>query len=421
MKEPFAWDHYSDQPAIIRDKKLKRRMRLSALPSLIKTFGIALFSLPLAVLTMPYLRHRSVFGEDFFGMGVNLDKEPLLTPSLVEELGVQRLLIRIPMWEMERLSEYVAFIRTFEGKHVTVALLQDREHITDLVLTRQHFSAVFDALEGVCDTYVIGSTINRAKWGFFSVNEYLDFYAVAYGLKQTRYPRVNLIGSQVIDFEYHYTAHTLLNLKKIRYDAIGTLLYVDRRGAPENTQMGFNLIEKIRLLASLSQLSRKSSGEIVITETNWPITGTAPYAPTSETECVSEEAYASYMVRYHLLAFASQSVTAIYWHQLIAPGYGLIDNRHGIRKRSAFDAYRTLLSQMKDASFVGYGIKRGRHTLLCETPSGVLHVEWMEQGSLSVALTEAVEVTYRDGAHETTDVLALSEAPLYYTTPMEGE
>ncbi len=419
MKTPFAWDHYSDQPAIIRDKKLKRRMRLSALPSLLKTFGVALLSLPAAVLAMPYTPHRSITGEHFFGMGVNLDKESALTPQLIEELGVQRLLVRIPLWETERLEEFVSFIRSLTGCHITVALLQDREHITDLNLTRDHFARVFGALEGICDTYVIGSTINRAKWGFFSVNEYLDFYAVAYTLKTTLFPDLKLIGSNVIDFEYHYTAHTLFNLKKIRYDALGSLLYVDRRGAPENTQMGFNLIEKIRLLASLCRLSSKSNGEIVITETNWPITGTAPYAPTSEHECVSEETYASYMVRYYLLAFASQAVSSVYWHQLIAPGYGLIDNREGIRKRNAYEAYRTMLSQMKEASFVGYGIKRGRHTLLCETPRGVLHVEWMESGVLEVPLTDAVTVTTRDGLSETTDTLRLGEAPLYYTTPME--
>jgi hypothetical protein len=420
MKEPFAWDHYSDQPAIIRDKKLKRKMRLSALPSLLKTFAAALLSLPAAVLAMPYTPHRSITGEHFFGMGVNLDKESSLTPELVRELGSERLMVRIPLWEMERLEEYVSFIRTLQGCHITVAILQDREHITDPEMTRDHFSAIFTALSGACDTYVIGSTINRAKWGFFSVNEYLDFYAIAFELKRASFPHLKLIGSNVIDFEYHYTAHTLFNLKKIRYDAVGSLLYVDRRGAPENAQIGFNLIEKIRLLASLCYMSRKSSGEIVITETNWPITGTAPYAPTSETECVSEEAYASYMVRYYLLAFASQAVSTVYWHQLIAPGYGLIDNRNGIRKRCAYDAYRTMLSQMRNASFVGYGIKRGRHTLLCETSRGVLHVEWMENGTMEVPLTETVEVTHRDGMSETTDTLSLCEAPLYYTTPMEA-
>lgn len=421
MKTPFAWDYYSDQPAIIRDKKLKRKMRLSALPSLIKTFLIAAVTLPFSVLTIPYLPHRRIDGDRFFGMGVNLDKEPSLSPGLVRELGVKNLLIRIPLWEIDRLDEYVAFVRNFEGCTVTIALLQDREHITDLPMTREHFKAIFTALSGICDTYVIGSTINRAKWGFFSVNEYLDFYGIAFDLKKTCFPHLKLIGSNVIDFEYHYSAHTLFNFKNIRYDAVGSLLYVDRRGAPENSQMGFNLIEKIRLLASLARLSPKCDGEIVITETNWPITGTAPYAPTSETECVDEESYASYMVRYHLLAFASQSVNSVFWHQLVAPGYGLIDNRDGIRKRSAFDAYRTMLSQMADASFVGYGVKRGRHTLLCETLRGVLHVEWLEEGSMEIALTQTVTVTTRDGISMDTDTLLLGESPIYYTTPLENE
>lgn len=420
MKQPFAWDHYSDQPAIIKDKTLKRSMRRSALFSLIKTFLIAIVTLPIAVFAIPFLQRRTVTGEHFFGMGVNLDKEPHLAPYLLEELGIHNILIRIPLWEMNRLHEYVTFIRSFENKHITVALLQDREHITSTDMSRDHFIQIFEALEGICHTYIIGSTINRSKWGFFSVNEYLNFYAIAYHLKQTRFPKLKLIGSNVIDFEYHFSAHTLFNFKKIRYDAIGSLLYVDRRGAPENFQMGFNLVEKIRLLASLAQMSPKSNGEIIITETNWPIKNTAPYAPTSETECVSEEDYANYLVRYHLLAFASQHASSVYWHQLIAPGYGLIDNREGvIRKRNAFSAYKTMVEQLREGSLVGYGMKRGRHTMLMQTPKALLHIEWLESGTLEISLTEPVEVIYRDGVHEQTDILHLSPAPLYYTTSLE--
>ena len=419
MREPFAWDRCSDQPAIIRDRALKRKMRRGALPSLIKTFLTAIVALPAAIIAIPFLKRREIAAESFFGMGVNLDKEPNLTPHLLDELGVKRLLIRIPLWEMERLHEYVTFIRNLQGRHIIVALLQDREHITSAALCRDHFMQIFKALEGLCDTYVIGSTINRAKWGIFSVNEYLDFYAVAYALKRERFTHLKLIGSNVIDFEYHYSAHTLFNLKNIRYDAVGSLLYVDRRGAPENTQMGFNLIEKIRLLASLAHLSPKSTGEIVITETNWPITGTAPYAPTSEYECVSEEEYASYMVRYHLLAFASQHASGVYWHQLIAPGYGLIDNRVGIRKRSAFYAYKTMLAQLGEASFIGYGEKRGRHTLLCSTPHGLMHVEWLESGSMEIHLPRSVKGTTRDGETFTADVLTLSSSPIYYITAVD--
>lgn len=421
MKQPFSWDHYSDQPAIIKDKTLKRAMRRSALPSLIKTFLISLITLPIAIFTVPFLPHRRINGEKFFGMGVNLDKEPHTTPYLIDELGVQKLLIRIPLWEMDRLHEYVTFIRSFENKQITVALLQDREHITSADMSRDHFIQIFEALNGICDTYVIGSTINRAKWGFFSVNEYLDFYAVAYSLKKMRFPHLKLIGSNVIDFEYHFSAHTLFNFKNIRYDAIGTLLYVDRRGAPENTQLGFNLVEKIRLLASLAKMSPKSNGELIITETNWPIKNTAPYAPTSEHECVSEEDYADFMVRYHLLAFASQHASSVYWHQLIAPGYGLVDNREGvIRKRKGFNAYKTMFQQMNNASMVAYGIKRGRHTMLCETPRGLLHIEWLESGKLDVPLTESVEVITRDGERFQSDILPLSSAPIYYTTPLES-
>ena len=377
MKPPFNWDHYSDQPSVIKDKALKRAMRRSALPSLIKTFLIALITIPFALLLMPFIKNRTISGEDFFGMGVNLDKEPNTTPYLLDELGVKKLLIRIPLWEMDRLHEYVTFIRSFAGKEITVALLQDREHITSPDMSRDHFIQIFEALEGVCHTYIIGSTINRAKWGFFSVNEYLDFYSVAYELKQTRFRHLKLIGSNVIDFEYHFSAHTLFNAAKIRFDAIGSLLYVDRRGAPENTQMEFNLMGKINLLSTLISLSPKASNELIITETNWPIQNTAPYAPTSEHECVSEEDYSDYMVRYHLLAFASQKVSSVYWHQLIAPGYGLIDNRNGvIRKRSAFEAYRTMLSHLSDAKFIDFYHRTDEYNLICSTPRGELEVAW---------------------------------------------
>ena len=190
------------------------------------------------------------------------------------------------------------------------------------------------------------------------------------------FPHLKLIGSNVIDFELHFTAHTLFNFQNIHFDALGSLLYVDRRGAPENTQMGFNLMGKINLLSTLMSLSPKTANELIITETNWPIKNTAPYAPTSEHECVSEEDYAAFMVRYYLIAFASQKVSCVYWHQLIAPGYGLIDNREGIRKRSAFDAYKTMLSHLSDAQFLRYHNHGENYSLECATPRGNLNIQW---------------------------------------------
>ncbi len=77
-------------------------------------------------------------------------------------------------------------------------------------------------------------------------------------------------------------------------------MYVDRRGSPYNTQYGiFDTKNKIDLLYSLTKLSWKTSNEIYITEVNWPISNTAPYAPTSEHECVSEDDYKKFMLEYH--------------------------------------------------------------------------------------------------------------------------
>lgn len=91
----------------------------------------------------------------------------------------------------------------------------------------------------------MGTTINRAKWGFFAVKEYLEFFKIAQDLRDEKYKDLKLIGPSTIDFEYYYNIRAMFNLYNIKYDKISSLLYVDRRGAPCNTQYIF-LIQKIR-------------------------------------------------------------------------------------------------------------------------------------------------------------------------------
>ena len=412
MKAPFIWDPYSDQPYQLKDRAFKKQMRRRHLGSLIVTVLTALIILPLSYIFMPFLRQRKIDSSHFFGMSVNLDKEAQLTPELIEELGVKSLLIRLPLWEMDRLDEYVGFVRQFQGKKLIINVMQDREHIKDLTLFKQHISAVFESLSPYAATFQIGSTINRAKWGFFSVNEYLKFYKIAYDVKNTNYPNLKLIGPSVIDFEYHFTAHALFNLVSLRFDALSALLYVDRRGAPENSQMGFDLTRKINLLSSMAKLSPKTGSELYLTETNWPLTGTAPYAPTSEHECIDEEEYANFMVRYYLLAFASQQVDAVFWHQLIAPGYGLIDNREGFRKRSAFSAFKTMYSHLLHATFSALHIYQDRYTLECTTPQGRLHIIWSLKAHI-IAFDSASECFSRDNTVLNTTNCTIGSSPVY--------
>ncbi len=349
MNKHFIWDNYSDQPHIIKDRTFKKEARKRYIRDYIKMMLLSFFILPFATLIMIFLQKKTkTDSNDFFGLGVNLDKGDT-QPELIDELGVKNLLIRLPLSNIKNLQKYYDFAKSFgDDKKIVLNILQDRANIEDLELLKYNLELIFKKFDGFVSEYQIGNAINRLKWEFFSVSEYLDFYSVAYKLKDS-YPNIKLLGSSVIDFEYYYTVSTLFNRKNIQYDAVSSLLYVDRRGSPKNTQYGiFDFKNKINLLYALVKLSPKTNDEIYITETNWPRSNTAPYAPTSELECVSDNEYVKYMKEYHDIALKSGKIKRVYWHQLIAPGYGLVDNRNGtIVKLPQFYAYKEMVQNAK--------------------------------------------------------------------------
>ncbi len=351
MNRHFIWDFYSDQPHIIKDRAFKKQARKRYMFDYAKMFLTSFFMLPFAALLMGFFKPKKNYvHEDFFGLGVNLDKGHI-QPKLIDELGVKNLLIRLPLDDIQNLDKYYDFAKSFgDDKKIVLNILQNRANIQDLELLKKNLKLIFSKFDGFVSEYQIGNAINRLKWGFFSVSEYLDFFSVAHGLKQN-YPNIKLIGSSVIDFEYYYTTSTLFHLKDLKYDIVSSLLYVDRRGSPKNKQyLMFDLKNKINLLFSLVKLSLKSSDEIYITETNYPLSNTAPYAPTSEFECVSCEDYCTYMKQYHQIAYKSGKIKKVFWHQLIAPGYGLVDNRDGkIVKLPQFYVYKQMIKNAKNS------------------------------------------------------------------------
>ncbi len=346
MKIPFVWDNYSDQPYPIKNKTYKKMMRRKHIWDYIPLFFMNIVLFPLSTLLMFFFNGREVDREAFYGMGVDLNKGNI-QKEFIEELGVKYLLIRMPLWEMHKIEEYVVFAKSFgEDKHILLNILQDREHIEDKQLLQKDMTVIFEKFSPFVKEYQIGNAINRTKWGFFSMGEYLGWYRDIQKIRDDKYSDLKLIGSSVIDFEYHYTIRTLFNFFHLKYDKLSSLLYVDRRGAPENRQMGiFDTKNKINMLYALAKLSPKTTDEIYITEVNWPLSNTAPYAPTSELECVSEEEYAKFMREYLDIAKESGKIQRVYWHQLIAPGYGLVDNRDNkIRKTKAFEDYKLLIN-----------------------------------------------------------------------------
>jgi hypothetical protein len=353
---PFEWDEYSDQPKIILDKAFKRRMRAQHWPDLIKIFATAGLMLPSAMIAMglrsllsPQSPPPRCAPANFFGMGVSLERGDA-QHDLVAELGVTEVLVRLPLWKLEDLPAYLRFIEGWKhrGCNVLVNLLQDPRTIGDTTNLECQAREVLSALQGLISKAQVGNAINRAKWGFYSVSEYLDFFETFQAARDVYAPGIKLCGPAVIDFEYHQTARALFNTRDIQFDQVSALLYVDRCGHPMNPQLGiFNTARKIQLLSALTSISQRvENPRLLISEVNWPLKGTAPYAPTSETECVSEEEYGDYMVAYYQIALATQMVETVYWHQLMAPGYGLVDNRGGrLQRREAFGRYQKMVKE----------------------------------------------------------------------------
>ena len=337
------WDKYSDQPYIITDKKFKKLQKKKFLLEYLKMLIVFMTILPIFFVWQFLMRYPKVQMQ--LGIGVNLDKGDIQY-DLVEELGIKELLIRMPLWDMGRIDEYVDFAKGFgSDKNIVINILQDREHVENLELLYADVKIIFRKFQSISSEYQIGNATNRTKWGFFAVSEYLNFYQVAQRVRDQHFPALKLIGPSVIDFEYYYTASSLFNLKNIKFDKLSSLLYVDRRGAPDKRQYGFDFKNKINFLASMVHLSTKANNEIYITEANWPLKNTAPYAPTSEKECVSESDYSQYMQDYIKIAKDTNKIDKLYWHQLVAPGYGLVDNRDGVvRKTLAFYKFKQLIN-----------------------------------------------------------------------------
>ena len=415
MNKPYIWDKYSDQPYPLKDKTYKKIMRRLALPSLLKTFFTSLIILPISLVAMPFVKRKKVNSTNFFCLGADYQREPIDSITLIDELNVQHILVRLKLWEMDTIEELKEFLLACGNKQITLKILQDRENVTDLELFKKNIQIIFYTLDNIVDIYEIGSTINRAKWGFFSVDEYNAFYKTAYDLRNQSFPNAKLIGSGVIDFEYHFTTHTLFNFFKYRYDGISALLYVDRRGAPENMQLGFALSDKIAWLSTMVWLSPKTDHKLYLTETNWPISNTAPFAPTSEKECVSLDDYADYMLRYYLLAFASQQVDCVSWHQLIATGYGLIDNRGGIKKYPAFQTYKTMYKHLRNAQFLRLDIRRGHYILQCLVDDMLLQIHWALQPT-TIKNENFLKVYSRDGKSIKDESLKIGSSPIYIFT-----
>jgi hypothetical protein len=296
------------------------------------------------------------------GAGVCLRPWPENPPALlalVEELGTPHLVLRLHPWQDDHGPEVeLAAELSRRGFDLTFALPQNRELVRDPARWRESLARLSERFAPYGRRFQIGQAINRSKWGVWNRDEYLE---LARGAEEVlrRQPGVELIGPAVIDFEYHQLL-AVLDAPHAGYsfDAVSSLLYVDRRGAPEARQMGFDTPDKVRLLRAIADTAlnvRRAApgqGRCWITEVNWPL-WEGPHSPAGRAVSVDEERQADYLVRYYLLCLGTGLVERVFWWQLVARGYGLVDPAEPEcpRRRPSFLALRTLLRELAGCRF----------------------------------------------------------------------
>ena len=350
-----TWDPFSEQPYPIRrqftlGQRLKGRFwpfAKSALTTLVAMPVVAALQGAMSAGYRPKnWKRRSEDRQEFMGVAVALQScdGPCLARE-IEKLGVRQILLRFPLWEMDRLEEHWQLVESLPDCEFVLCVMQDRRHILDHDLWRKNLNTIVSRFWPRIKSYQIGQGINRSKWGILSCDEFLAFASVAEELRSD-YPDIHFVGPCVLDFETIPFIRSVLNGFGIYWDVVGCALYVDRRGCPRNRQLlVFNLTQKIYHFVACVMCGNRANNRFWITEVNWPLENQSPYAPTGEKECVSEEAAGLYLRRYYEDAWESGLIERVYWWQLVSKGFGLIDvNEDGsFRYRSSYDEFKKLL------------------------------------------------------------------------------
>lgn len=370
-KEMWIWDTRSVQPInVMRPRDRNRQRKLRHLLSMGKD---ALLSAPAVKVKYRELV-KSAFSREIPLTGkVGVALEPAIGDedreiSLLQELGRIPVQVRVYAHKPEKERDRsIAFAKRLKqvGHSVNIALLQDRKSAAEPARWKAFLEQVLPQIEGTAEAAEVCHAVNRVKWGIWDFEEHRRMME-AVADARSLCPSVRLTGPAAIDFEYLRVMSALKRLpENFSFDVLSHHLYVDRRGAPENRQGSFSLLEKCALLRAVGAVSGRCGDEVWISEVNWPILGTGIYSPVNSPyvspgqrygdPSVNETDYAVFMLRYLLISLCSGMIDRVYWWRLVSRGFGLVDDSEASawRKRPAFEALKRLLEYFDGAVFLG--------------------------------------------------------------------
>lgn len=358
-RDKAVWDHLSDQPHQHASRWEKRRIRLADAPDHFRDAAVVAAAAPAALRTYRRLqKNLNANPTPFGGMGICLrpwPDDPEAHLAAVEELGVRRVLLRLHPWDRDHLAEeLLASELHSRGYEIAFALPQNRDLVRDRARWRAAVEELAERFTPFGRQFQVGQAPNRSKWGIWTRGEFMDLYVDAAQILR-RYDGVEVMGPAVIDFEFQVTL-ALANRRRpgLNFDPLSSLLYVDRRGAPENRQLGVDTVDKVLMLRAIAETGRNCSDRLWITEVNWPL-WEGPHSPAGKSVSVDEEHQADYLVRYFLLVLGTGLVERVYWWRLVARGYGLIapDADDSLRRRPSFHSLHTLNRRLEGSVFLG--------------------------------------------------------------------
>jgi tRNA A-37 threonylcarbamoyl transferase component Bud32 len=404
VRERSVWDQLSDQPHQHATRGDRLRVRIADSGIHARAFGGALVAAPRA-----WGRYRRLLAQAWSqpaswpGAGIAVGPESAPNEEVVAALeasGSKHALLRLHPWDSAwKSQEDLAAELSGRGFDLTFALPQVRELVRDPERWAAAVSEIGERFVPHGRRFQLGQAINRSKWGVWNNREFAQMASRAAGILRSQ-GEVEILGPGIIDFEPHALAAALNYPGMPEFDVISSLLYVDRRGGPENRQLGFDTLGKAALMRAIGETARVGSGRFWVTEVNWPL-WEGPHSPAGKTVSVDENSQADYLVRYFVPLLGSGLAERAYWWQLVARGYGLVDSRADeLRRRPSFEALATLNRQLAGTRCEG-PVAAGEEARLyrfSHPQRGTIFVGWSLGEEVKVGLPQPVEIRVsRDG------------------------
>ncbi len=392
---------------------------------------------------------------NFIGVCVASNANPATDDYVIlqlQKLGIQR--VRLDFTYGDLNSFNARFLRRLiaENLETTLHILQpfsaakNMQSKAEQTIWQQFLQEVLSAFGNHIQAIEIGNTLNRKRWAGYTLDGFLNAWAIAHTEIKAR--GITLIGPNIQDFEPLYNISLLKTLKDLHQspDIHSDNLFAERITEPERFDhrifkyhwariFKYNLIKKTRILQKIGH--DFGVNRTVSSVAFWAIYRIQRLLPDGL------QKQADYAARYFLLLAASGSLTHANWGALICQREGLISdglteadypdlervahykNADGdldhYQYHPSFNALKTVANLIEGAQYIGpIATAKGLEIHHFEKNGQHFHAAWSINGKAALLNTVYTENTLheakilnRDGEMLMQIPDLITESPIY--------